>query len=73
MLTAALAGYGSAPSDTCPHYASSPLGMAWHVGRWMQTTGRTQPHEVRMSRGYSVAINGLLVDASNLNAITRLK
>lgn len=39
----------------------------------MQTTGRTQPHEVRMSRGYSVAINGLLVDASNLNAIIRLK
>ena len=29
--------------QACPHYTSSPAGMAWLVGAWLQKTGHPPP------------------------------
>lgn len=42
--------------QACPHYTSSPAGMAWLVGAWLQKTGHPPPRDVRMSRGYTVRV-----------------
>ena len=44
----ALAGFvaqldGKPAHEACPHYTSSPAGMAWLVGAWLQKTGRPAP------------------------------
>jgi hypothetical protein len=31
---------GKPAHEACPHYTSSPAGMAWLVGAWLQKTGR---------------------------------
>ena len=41
----ALEGFAAQLGDkpahqACPHYTSSPAGMAWLVGAWLQKTGR---------------------------------
>jgi len=41
---------GKPAHEACPHYTSSPAGMAWLVGAWLQKTGRLAPRDVRMSR-----------------------
>ena len=33
---------GKPAHEACPHYTSSPAGMAWLVGAWLQKTGA--PH-----------------------------
>ena len=33
---------GKPAHEACPHYTSSPSGMAWLVGAWLQKTGRCQ-------------------------------
>ena len=55
---------GTPAHQACPHYASSPAGMAWLVGAWLQETGRTAPREVRMSRGYTVRVGDVRVSAA---------
>ncbi|MHC2503857.1 hypothetical protein ACVI8K_010834 [Bradyrhizobium barranii subsp. barranii] len=44
-----------------PFYHSSASGIAWDCGRWLQQTGRTAPRAVRMSRGYSIRANDMLI------------
>lgn len=70
-------GYAAELGDTpatkaCPHYTSSPLGMAWLVGAWLKATGRPAPRDVRMSRGYTVRANDMLICVRNPDNIQRL-
>lgn len=53
----------------CPYLHSSPHAMAWTVGAWLRRTGRPQPRAVRMSRGYRVRVDGLVVNAEDPLAI----
>ena len=56
----------------CPHYTSSPAGMAWLVGAWLQKTGHPPPRDVRMSRGYAVRVGDLRVSAADAAALVRV-
>lgn len=64
---------GAEAVKACPHYSSSPSGMAWLVGGWLKATGRSAPRAVRMSRGYRLHANDMLVDANDPAALVRLK
>ena len=73
----ALAGFAAQLGDTpaheaCPHYTSSPAGMAWLVGVWLQKTGRAAPRDVRMSRGYTVRVGDMRVSVVDAAALVRV-
>ena len=73
----ALAGFaaqlGNTPAhEACPHYTSSPAGMAWLVGAWLQKTGRAAPRDVRMSHGYTVRVGDMRVSAADTAALVRV-
>lgn len=72
LTLAAQAGYEAPPDASCPHYTSSPNGLAWFVGRWLQATGRPAPRDVRPGRGYRIRANDMLmlVDSATGN-VTR--
>ena len=78
-LTAeALAGFsvdlaGALAHQQCPHYTSSPAGMAWLVGAWLRSTGRGAPRDVRMSRGYAVRVGDMLVSVADAAALFRIQ
>ncbi len=78
-LTAeALAGFsvdlaGALAYQHCPHYTSSPAGMAWLVGAWLRSTGRGAPRDVRMSRGYAVRVGDMLVSVADAAALFRIQ
>jgi hypothetical protein len=73
-LTAyAAEGYGAPDGASCPHIATSPNAMAWHVGVWLNKTGRTRPKGVRCGRGYRMHANEMQLDVTNVNAISRLQ
>ena len=59
--------------EACPHYTSSPAGMAWLVGAWLQKTGRPAPHDVRMSRGYTVRVGDMRVSVADAAALVRIQ
>lgn len=56
----------------CPHYTSSPAGMAWLVGAWLQKTGHPPPRDVRMSRGYTVRVGDMRVSVADAAALVRV-
>jgi hypothetical protein len=56
----------------CPHYTSSPAGMAWLVGAWLQKTGRPPQRDVRMSRGYTVRVGDMRVSVADAAALVRV-
>jgi hypothetical protein len=61
-LTAeATQGFEASAEARNPFYHSSASGIAWEFGRWMQVTGRTAPRDVRMSRGYNIRGNDMLI------------
>ena len=73
----ALAGFaaqlGNTPAhEACPHYTSSPAGMAWLVGAWLQKTGCAAPRDVRMSRGYTVRVGDMRVSAADAAILVRV-
>lgn len=68
----AMKGYHAPDGSACPHYDSSPSGMAWLVGQWLKTTGRPEPRDVRMSRGYTVRANDMLISVASPTAIERI-
>ena len=73
----ALAGFaaqlGNTPAhEACPHYTSSPAGMAWLVGAWLQKTECAAPRDVRMSRGYTVRVGDMRVSAADTAALVRV-
>ena len=65
-------GYEAPANRECPYSATSLTGIAWHVGVWMNRTGRTMPRDVRMARGYTVWVNDMLVDAGDSPRIVRV-
>lgn len=73
LTPVASAGFNAPPGTECPHARSSPNEMAWCVGRWLQITGRPTPRGVRMSRGYTMHVNDMLVDAGDTDKITRIR
>ena len=73
----ALAGFaaqlnGKPAHQACPRYTSSPAGMAWLVGAWLQKTGRAAPRDVRMSRGYTVCVGDMRVSVADAAALVRV-
>ena len=73
----ALAGFaaqlnGKPAHQACPHYTSSPAGMAWLVGARLQKTGHPAPHHVRMSRGYTVRVGDMRVSVADAAALVRV-
>ena len=74
----ALEGYGAQldgrpAHQACPHYTSSPAGMASLVGAWLQKTGRSAPRDVRMSRGYTVRVGDMCVSVADAAALVRVQ
>jgi hypothetical protein len=75
----ARAGFDARPASAeaaygaCPHYTSSPAGLAWLAGAWLHRTGRPAPQGVRMSRGYTMHVNGMLVSMTDPLKPERLK
>ncbi|MFN7570710.1 MAG: hypothetical protein ACK5TK_04515 [Betaproteobacteria bacterium] len=61
-----------AAQRSCPYLHSGPAAMAWTVGAWLRRTGRPAPRVVRMSRGYRVRVDDLIVDAEDPLAIEPL-
>ena len=57
----------------CPHYTSSPAGMAWLVGACLQETRRPAPRDVRMSRGYTVHVGDMRVSVADAAALVRVQ
>jgi metal-dependent amidase/aminoacylase/carboxypeptidase family protein len=77
LTSEALAGFaaqlGGRPAHQArPHYTSSPAGMAWLVGAWLQKTGRAAPRDVRMSRGYTVRVGDMRVSVADAAALVRV-
>ena len=73
----ALEGFAAQLGDTpahqaCPHYTSSPAGMAWLVGAWLQKAGCAAPRDVRMSRGYTVRVGDMRVSVADAAALVRV-
>ena len=65
-------GFEAPAGANCPYFDSSPSAMAWLTGQWLKTTGRTEPRDVRMSRGYTVRANDMLLSLNNPRAIERI-
>lgn len=59
MTYAALVGW-SEGDKPCPYLQTSPAHIAWALGRFFRKSGRTQPSDVRMSRGYSIRCRDML-------------
>ena len=56
------AGLGWANAGAkCPFLATSISSDAWHIGEWLNLTGRTYPADVRKSRGDTYHVNGMKV------------
>jgi hypothetical protein len=49
-------GYRAPEGAGNPHIWSSPAGIAWTIGKWARETGRSEPHSVKQSRGYSYRV-----------------
>ena len=64
---------GKPVPEACPHYTSSPAGMAWLVGAWLQKTGRLAPRDVRMSRGYTVRVGDMRVSVADATTLIRVQ
>ena len=71
LTNEALKGY-SASESKCPYLYSSPSAIAWHVGKWLNDTGRSSPRRVRMSRGFQMHVNDMLVLWRDDNSIERI-
>ena len=65
--------HGKPAHQACPHYTSSPAGMAWLVGAWLQKTRRPAPSDVRMSRGYTVRVGGMRVSVADAAALVHVQ
>jgi hypothetical protein len=56
---AAKAGYQKQPNT---NMYSSPNWYAHELGLYFYATGRTEPCDVRMSRGYKIRANGMIFE-----------
>jgi len=55
---AADAGYEG--KEGCNYLYSSPAYYAYYLGKYFRVTGRARPHDVRMSRGYSIRASDMI-------------
>lgn len=55
-------GYNGAANR---HLNSSPASMAHNLGAWFARTGKTEPRDVRMSRGYSMRASDMVFQPDN--------
>ena len=69
LTTYAHEGFNAGKGTDCPHFASSPAGMAWLAGHWLATQGQPLPKKVTASRGYTVRADGRLIDVDNPKCI----
>lgn len=60
LKSEAMLGYVNAGA-TCPFLATSNCASAWHIGAWLQRTHRTEPRDVRPSRGDTFHVNNMKV------------
>lgn len=65
-------GYAADADATCPYLDTSGSANAWHVGRWLKASGRTQPRDVRAGRGYTVHANDMLLDVRDTRNVQRI-
>jgi len=65
-------GYEAGDEQPNPFYASSPAGMAWQVGRWLKSSGRSEPRNVSSSRGNRMHANDMLVEVGDGSTVTRI-
>jgi hypothetical protein len=61
LTNEAYQGYAAPAEARNPFLHSSASHMAFAVGRWLRDTGRPIPRDVRMSRGYTVRANDMLI------------
>lgn len=73
LTPAARQGYEASDGAVCPHFLSSPNGLAWTVGRWLRDTGRPAPRDVRAGRGYRMHANDMLLKCDGFGAVEREK
>ncbi|MPR09231.1 hypothetical protein [Microvirga tunisiensis] len=52
--------------------ANLPLEVAWDIGRWMFTTGRSRPVDVHKTRGTTYNVNDMLVLWRSSGVLERL-
>ena len=64
---------GNPAHEACPHYTSSPAGMAWLVGAWLQQTGRPAPRAGRKARGSTVRVGDMRVSVADAAALVRVQ
>lgn len=60
-------------TERCPYLATSVHSDAWHIGAWLQQTGRTKPYDVRKSRGDSYHVNGMKVRMRYVKGATQIE
>ncbi len=56
-------GFHAAPGTVNPFIATSPAFYAWKLGAHFKATGRIEPRDVRMGRGYTIWGNDMLFNA----------
>lgn len=61
LLDIAREAYNAAHDAPNPYLAWSPASMAFRLGIWMHATGRSIPRSCKMSRGYTMRCNDMLI------------
>jgi hypothetical protein len=69
----AIEGYNATTFDRVPYLATSISSDAWHIGAWLNRTGRTFPREVRKSRGDTYHVNGMKVRINYIQGCTEIE
>jgi hypothetical protein len=64
LTTEAMQGFNREPVR---YLETSPSWYAYHLGQFMYVTGRTTPHDVRMSRGCSIRCNDMVFKHTGSN------
>jgi len=73
LTTVALEGFRASATDACPYINTSINSDAWHVGRWLQTTGRSAPRNAETSRGHRIRANDMLLSVNSRGEVTRIE
>jgi len=66
----AMCGYRGEPN---PYLYPSSKWYALEIGVYLRSTGRSEPKDVRMSRGYSIWANGMLFKATGRSRFERAR
>lgn len=60
LTNEAMQGY-NAGNVANPFLWSSASHIAFGLGQWLHQTGRSPPRNVRMSRGFTIRVNDMLI------------